>query len=278
MPPKSAARLLDQFYTDRAVAATLTARLLAYLAESGRSPEHLTFLEPSAGAGAFVRALSEQCPTAALDAVDIDPRYPGVRLGDFLRADPQAQVVFGNPPFGKNAGLAVRFFNHAALSAQVIAFIVPRTFEKHSLQKRLDPGFACTLEVPVDPNSFHFEGEPVAVPCVFQVWERLPAGQRRDVASKPVTHPDFTFQRVPEGAAFAFQRVGVQAGRTKGLDATHLAPPSHYFLVPRTGLPGPELRRRLDSLDWSQIKARTAGNPSISKAELVEAYRAAEFA
>lgn len=270
---RSHARTLDQFYTDPALADELVGHLMGWLGHAGLSPA--CFLEPSAGEGAFVEAMARSAPGSRVDALDVDPKHPRVRQGDFF--DEQVApgtVVFGNPPFGKNAKLAVRFFNHAAQTASVIAFIVPRTFEKSSIQNRLDSRFELASQVALDPNSFHFESERVSVPCVFQVWSRLPEGQHRPIIHAPTTHPDFHFLKTPDGAGFAFQRVGVAAGRTKDLDAKHLAPPSHYFLAPRPGLLADVLRARLDSIDWSPIKQRTAGNPSISKGELVEAYSA----
>lgn len=275
---RSHARQLDQFYTDRSLADQLVGVALARLDARGVAPAALPFLEPSAGEGAFVDALLGQVPQAQVSGCDLDPKHPlAVRQDFFDRpASPVEErwVVLGNPPFGKNATLAVRFFNHAAQFADTIAFIVPRTFEKASLKNRLDTRYRLQQEVALDPNSFHFEGERVPVPCVFQIWERLPEGQHRPSIPTPSTHPDFRFLKLPAGSSFAFQRVGAQAGRIKDLDAKNLAPPSHYFIAPRAGLDAAVLRAHLEAVDWQPIKERTAGNPSISKAELIEAYEA----
>lgn len=270
---KTPARHLDQFYTEPALAQTLVAHLLAFLRERGMSAAR--FLEPSAGAGAFVDALLKISPRAQVDAVDIDPRHPRVRRANFFDQQvAQGTVVFGNPPFGKNASLAIQFFDHAAAQAQVIAFIVPRTFEKVSVINRLDSRFELAAQIPVEPLSFRLDDKPVAVPCVFQIWARLPEGQHRQKIPVQTTHPDFHFLKDHQGASFAFQRVGVAAGRTKDLGERIPAAPSHYFLAPRKGLPAHILRQRLDAIDWQPIKERTAGNPSISKGELVAAYSA----
>jgi len=272
---RSHARALDQFYTDRPLASALTGVLLNALKAKGLARTGVRFLEPSAGEGAFMDALTGLAPEAEQVGCDLDPKQPAVIRQDFLTWQAPAGkpwVVFGNPPFGKNAALAIQFFNQAAIFAEVIAFIVPRTFEKASVQNRLDSRFALLEQVAIEPLSFHHEGERVPVPCVFQVWWRLPAGAHRPQIPTPTTHPDFRFLKLPEGASFAFQRVGAAAGKTKALDAKNLAPPSHYFLAPRVGLKGSELRARLDAIDWQPIKERTAGNPSISKAELIEAY------
>ena len=71
-------------------------------------------------------------------------------------------------------------------------------------------------------------------------------------------------------AEFAFQRVGVRAGTVK-TDFSHVSPSSHYFLRPSPG--GPlDLKSRINTLDFSEIRLRTAGNPSIAKSELIKEY------
>lgn len=273
---RSHARALDQFYTDRPLASLLTGVLLKHVQDRGVSPDGFRFLEPSAGEGAFMDALADLAPSVEQVGCDLEPKHPCVVEQDFLawEAPPgKPWVVFGNPPFGKNATLAIQFFNRAAAFADTIAFILPRTFEKASVKNRLDSRFELVEEVAIDPLSFHHEGERVPVPCVFQVWRRLPEGHHRPQIITPTSHPDFRFLKLPEGSAFAFQRVGAAAGRIKALDAKNLAPPSHYFLVPRPGLDPQVLRERLASVNWQPIKERTAGNPSISKAELIEAYQ-----
>ena len=265
------ARQLDQFYTCPELAQSLTGHLWQKLSEEERG---FSFLEPSAGKGAFLEAAQSWVSPTHLLGLDLDPKHPHIQSQDFLEwvAPHKNWVVFGNPPFGKNSSLAVKFFNHAASFAQVIGFIVPRTFEKQSLQKRLSLDFDLVEEVTIPPLSFFFEGQKITVPCVFQLWRKLPVGQKRILVHRPTTHPDFSFQDLPQGAAFAFQRVGVKAGRTKALTEKSIAPPSHYFLVPRPGLSGQVLRKRLDQINWDVIKFKTAGNPSIGRADLVEQY------
>lgn len=45
---------------------------------------------------------------------------------------------------------------------------------------------------------------------------------------------------------------------------------SNYFL--KANIPVELLIQRLESVDWTEAKANNAGNPSISKRELVEGY------
>jgi hypothetical protein len=266
---RTLARQLDQFYTQPALAATLVAALQAHL---GPLPSGTRFLEPSAGKGAFLDPLPAD--TLALDLAPADPR---VKPGDFLAFRPAEGpwVVVGNPPFGKNASLAIRFFNHAATFAQVIAFIVPRTFEKASVHNRLDPAFHLTYSQAVPEDAFEFEGQPIHVPCVFQVWQRQADAPRVRVRA-PLTHPDFTY--VDRATAdFAFQRVGAKAGTIKSLNGPDrgLAAASHHFIRVTQRKRVAQVRAVFERLDWASIKHRTAGNPSIAKTEIVAAYTAA---
>lgn len=258
------ARSLDQFYTSIEVAERCVLSLLAVL---GTPSDRTTWIEPSAGSGRFLKLLPH--PRIGLD---IAPANPEVILGDFLVWWPTGdarKIVVGNPPFGKNSSLAVKFFNHAASFADVVAFIVPRTFQKATVQARLDPFMDCVLEELLPLESFEFGGEPYAVPTVFQVWRRM--SHPRPCVRRATSHADFEFlpAHLAHAADFAFQRVGARAGLIS-LEGRMKSPQSHYFV--RMLNPSADVRAGLQSIDWNLVKWRTAGNPSIGKAELVEAY------
>ena len=255
-------RSLDQFYTRPDVARACVAVLRTHLPDGD-----WLWIEPSAGAGAFLDAF----PDGGV-ALDLSPRRRDIAQADFLSWSPPAThrriVVAGNPPFGRNASLARRFFDHAAGFADTIAFILPRTFEKPGFVDRLDRRMHLAAEQILDPGSFELAGVPYAVPTVFQVWEKR--ANLRPLSVRARFHPDFSFVSRDEGQ-FAFQRVGARAGLVS-VEGLRKSPQSHYFL--KTGSCPEALFRRLAAIDWAPIKARTAGNPSIGKAELVEAYRA----
>lgn len=96
---------LQRYYTPDALAE----RLVALLPVHGGS----RVLEPSAGGGAFVRALGAMTPHVY--ALDLDPRAPVLqsrrvavadrRVGDFLAplpaGWPRFDLVVGNPPYGE---------------------------------------------------------------------------------------------------------------------------------------------------------------------------------
>jgi len=262
----SNARQHDQFYTRKDLALRLTECVRANCAPK---EDEFQWLEPSAGSGSFLDAMP-----AGAHGLDLEPRHPGVKEGNFLfwapcEEDRRPWMVVGNPPFGKNASQAIKFFNHAASFAHTIAFIVPRTFEKSSVQKRLNRQFHLKLQEVLPLDSFEFEGQPYSVPCVFQIWER--GHSEREHVQLPLTHLDFEYTTRARGD-FAFQRVGVKAGAVKALPNENLAAPSHHFIRVCDRSQIEAVRDRLKNLDWEAVKHRTAGNPSISKAEMVALY------
>jgi len=261
----SSARALDQFYTSRPTAKAC----LEFLQRSVELSDSDWYLEPSAGDGAFYELL----PLDRREGVDLQPKCKGVNKQDFLSEfQPQLGttrwIVVGNPPFGKNSSLAVRFFNRAAGFAEVIAFVVPLTFRKASLQKRLSKNFELVAELELPAHSFLFEGQPYDVPCCFQVWRKTTTV--REYVETPLTHSDFEFCSA-ETAHFAVRRVGGLAGKVIRNFAGY-SPASHYFL--RSNIGKAELVKRFEALDWDDTKWNTAGNPSISKRELVAKYAA----
>lgn len=260
----STARELDQYFTHPKVAKTCFDRLRSVV----HLPADAVFLEPSAGEGAFFDLM----PPANRFGFDLQPRQSGIQQQDFLLYEwPTGRsraITVGNPPFGKNASLAVSFFNHAAKFSDVIAFIVPKTFRKGSLVRRLDKNFVLCCDDELPECSFIFEGQPYSVPCCFQIWKRS-ATARLDIQG-PLTHVDFGFVG-PQDADFAVRRVGGLAGKVLRVFAGYSAA-SHYFIKARGN--ADVLIGRLAGIDWSDVKANNAGNPSISKREFVAGYSA----
>lgn len=261
------AKELDKFFTVPAVA---LACLDFLKAKCGRDHIDL-WLEPSAGAGAFLDILP---PNKV--GIDIDPVRSDVAQADFLGWQPPHGcriATVGNPPFGKNSALAARFFNHAAKFSDIVAFIVPRTFEKASMQDRLDRSFFLVGEKLLAENSFTFLGSEYAVPCVFQVWKRF--DKLRALSVRKMNVSDFQFVPSAFDAHFAFQRVGARAGKIYQDDFLWRSGQSHFFI--RDTSPHKDVVALLETIEWDRVKYRTAGNPSIAKSELVREYEAARY-
>ena len=252
---------LDQFYTDP----KLARRYVAGLAR--RYPlGDMAVVEPSAGSGSFSIPLREVA--GSLTAIDLDPvPGSGVVEGDFLFLfDPPRSdriAVVGNPPFGFASSLAIQFFNEAAQWAEIIAFIVPRTFRKMSVVDKLDPYFVKRHDVDVPYKSFIRYGEPYDVPCAWQIWERI--SRRRPAFKVPDVSNLIEYVRSPEEADFALRRVGGRSGQVLPLNnGQRYSPSSTYFIRDRCGW----AQGKLAKVDWSHVRDNTAGVRSVSKREI----------
>ena len=260
---------LDPFYTNSEIAAKYAAHMMRRWNETD-----VLFIEPSAGNGAFVEPLVQA--EKKVFAIDIKPMNRLIIKGDYLKTssignDDKVKVVIGNPPFGKNASLAVQFFNHAAIDASEIGFIVPRTFRKISVQNRLNPYFHLTYDKSVPDNSFVLDDEPYDVPCAWQIWTRRKTKRRRPT---PPAVDHLIGYTTPFDADFAMRRVGFYAGRVILKNLNSLSQTTHYFM--REMADG--VIDTLSCIDWTDLTAQTAGPRSLSKTEIAiklgEAYHA----
>lgn len=254
-------RELDQFYTNSDIALQCYSLLEETLKENNIHPT--IWLEPSAGGGAFFSLIK-----GTKLGIDIDPKMEGIVKADFLQHDliDQGYITIGNPPFGQNSSLAIKFFNKSAEVSKVVAFIVPKTFKKDSVQKKLNPYMQLVKEFDIPANSFNIKKEIVDVTCVFQIW--IKQSEIRTHQNKTSQADDFTFSN-RKTANLAFQRVGMRAGTIKSRTVfADIADASHLFLTTTH----PDVEKILKVLDWTAIKFNTAGNPSISKRELIHEY------
>lgn len=223
-------------------------------------------IEPSAGSGSFYSGLLSIIGTGAvkLHMIDICPKTSKVELGNFfdLDFDGKNTLVVGNPPFGFASRLAVKFFNHAAKNrAKIIAFILPRTFQKLSIKNRLDDNYEQVYEEVCPKDVFILNGQPYNVPCVFQIWVR--SKNKRVMEIWPTENPWVEFT-TPDKATFCIRRVGGRAGKVLLGDPAGYSTSSTYFC--REKQPG--VRDVLAGLDFSGMVNSTAGVRSISKAEI----------
>ena len=122
------------------------------------------------------------------------------------------------------------------------------------------------FEKNIESHSFNLNNHIVDVPCVFQIWEKRNELRKKVIPLNQVKGMTFCNK---ENADIAFQRVGVNAGTIKNKNVfPHISKSSHLF-IKLEALKDIEL---LKNIDWSDIKYNTAGNPSISKSELIKVY------
>lgn len=163
----------EQFYTPREVAEQVVSRVLGVVPNA----VDRTWIEPAGGNGAFIDAVRD---VGVRDVVsfDIEPRHHEVARGDFLtqQLNVTGAVSIGNPPFGRNNALSVRFFNHAARYSDYIAFIVPRSWRKWSVVNRLDPHFHLVSDENLSTDYIDAAGlsnyAKTSLQTCMQIWER----------------------------------------------------------------------------------------------------------
>ena len=282
----------DQYYTKESVAQLCIDALPFDLNSFSQ------IIEPSAGRGDFYRLLPQDISVG----VDLDPKTDDLVKSDFFDIDVRVKgpvLTIGNPPFGKNSKLAYEFFQQSARYSDCIAFIVPKTFRKPSMINRLDRRFHLVHEVVLPEDSFYVEVdgkiENYSVPCVFQVWLKktkqlhdshdwLRGVVRRDLIVQLTKHEDFEFVKIKQNpteqekqqqcatADFCVRRVGGAAGKVyKDYDEIYRDFKSHYYI--KENVSGVE--KIMSSIEWDvpeNPKYDTAGNPSISKHELISFY------
>jgi hypothetical protein len=238
----------DQYYTNPIVARLCIDTLKRH------ATQHGTWIEPSAGGGVFLDIVPDAI------GYDIDPKDERIIKQDFLETYvPENAVIFGNPPFGRQASIAKKFIKHSAEKASIIAFILPKSFMKPSMQKSFPPYFHLIESLHLPEDAFVVNGAPYSVPCVFQVWMRKQTVRQTVEAEQPV---GFSFVKDSEKYDIVFRRVGFYAGRCSLPE--NQSPQSHYFVKLE------DVRHVSQIVAESQknwFVANTAGPNSISKGE-----------
>ena len=252
--------LLDQYYTNPKIAQGYVDEIIARWKD-----RDVLFIEPSAGEGAFSIPLLQS--GFDVRAVDIEPMADHIGRVDYLnshdlfKTNHSSIVVIGNPPFGKNSSTAVRFFNHSASYANEIAFILPRTFRKMSIQNRLHEKFHLVSDSDVEKGAFLLNGIPYDVPCTWQIWDRKQTN--RVIDPIPCVNHLLVYTD-KQNASFAMRRVGFYAGRIIEQGIRNLSQSTHYFMRDLKS----DVIEVLRSINWTDIAKQTAGVRSLSKSEI----------
>jgi hypothetical protein len=177
-PEIEVARNLDQFYTNPKISKRFVEKIDGLYDLS--SFDHV--IEPSMGEG----FIYEELPVSNRIGLDIEKNHPDCLEGDFLQWAPEKSGIdydpllgkrpdiafVGNPPFGRSSGLAVEFFEKCALYSDVVCFIIPRTWMKFVIHRRLPSDFGLYWQAILPDASFIFNGKPYEVRCVAQCWSR----------------------------------------------------------------------------------------------------------
>jgi predicted RNA methylase len=163
-------KTLDQFYTNETIAENCYKEILKLI-----NLENYKLIEPSAGTGSFLKQFHNN-----YIALDLEPKLENIIQQDFFdfeltelnNPSNDKIITIGNPPFGKNSSLAIKFFNKSAKYSDYICMILPKTFKKDSVVNKLDLNFHLIKETILPKNSFVFNEETYDVKCVFQIWKK----------------------------------------------------------------------------------------------------------
>ncbi len=275
----------EEYFTLPSIAEECVDTLLGLYPKSYMS----MFLEPAAGNGSFSNYLRTK---GAVDEFDITKRIDTCVEQDFLTLEPSARydAVITNPPFGRASNLAIKFFNHATKFSDVIAFIVPSSWEtRFFIHDKLDLNYHMVYseELPktsfVSPDGNVFDGGYLN--CVFQIWER-----RENKREKMLNYRSDSFEFIrPTNVSeilkenaynrdivprFPVKPTVLIPIRTHGSKAGQIL--DHWWHNPRTTawiLPKTfTVEEKLSQLDFSEYTTKCAYVPSISPAEIAWTY------
>ena len=227
-------------------------------------------IEPSAGNGVFLSYMKDIFKQTLF--YDIEPEHKEIILQDYLdfHSDKIPQLakadkihVLGNPPFGRQSSMAIKFIKKSCQFCDTLSFILPKSFKKDSMKRYIPLNFHLLCEVDLPNNSFTVNNKPHNVPCVFQIWEKQMTNRIVSPQLKPY---NFNFVKKHENPHISFRRVGVYAGKVDK-EIEPKSSQSHYFIRLHTSV-SDDILAKLNEIEYHH-KNDTVGPRSISKQEII---------
>lgn len=225
-------------------------------------------IEPSAGNGSFINGIKNLTDNYIF--YDIEPENDEIIKQDYLLYEYNMNNekfnkihIIGNPPFGRQSSLAIKFIKKSCKYCDSISFILPKSFKKDSLKKSFSLNFHLIFETDLPDNSFLVNNIEYDVPCIFQIWEKKETNR---IVNKKLQPINFIFVKKEEDPNISFRRVGVNAGRidTK-IDDKNIQ--SHYFIKFTNNKSIEDNINKLSKIIYEFNN--TVGPKSISKQELI---------
>jgi hypothetical protein len=268
---------IDKFYTSDTAVKECMLQVSNHLQISSKND---LIIEPSAGNGSFIQEITQVCENTLF--YDIEPEETGILKQDYLLLNSKAVTtvgkihVIGNPPFGRQSTLAIQFIKKSAEFADSISFILPKSFKKDSMRNHFPKQFHLIYQMDLDNNSFLQDGNPVDVPCVFQIWQKQE--EERPALAKLEADPTiFQFVKQDENPDISFRRVGVNAGaitiatsENNWLEEKSVQ--SHYFIkfASTDEKNKSELIKKISEIKYAEDN--TVGPKSIGKQEIIREF------
>jgi len=226
-------------------------------------------IEPSAGNGSFISGIKELSTNYIF--YDLDPENFEIVKQDYLLLDSSKFInnnihIIGNPPFGRQSSIAIKFIKKSCEFCHSLSFILPKSFKKDSLKKSFPLRFHLIFEIDLPDKSFLVDGVEHNVPCVFQIWQKKLVN--RDIVEKKEPL-NFIFVDKTDNPDISFRRVGVNAGFID-INIEEKSPQSHYFIKFKNNK---SICKNIELL--SKIKFdfnNTVGPRSINKQEIISEF------
>lgn len=258
---------IDKYYTKN-IAVELCLKLIKQNLNIGKTD---LCIEPSAGNGAFIPGIKKIFTTSIF--YDLEPENPEIIQQDYLSgnyAELTAKFsnihIIGNPPFGRQSSLAIKFIKKSCEFCTSVSFILPKSFKKDSLKKTFPQNFHLIFERDLPAKSFLVDEVEHDVPCVFQIWEKKPYNRAALAKLEPT---NFTFVEKSDTPDISFRRVGVNAGRID-TDIAIKSIQSHYFIKFTNKKHLQENISQISKITYEFNN--TVGPRSISKQELIKEF------
>jgi len=225
-------------------------------------------IEPSAGNGSFIKGI--KLLTSNFKFYDLKPENEEIVKQDYLLYDYNnikniyGKIhIIGNPPFGRQSSLAIKFIKKSCEFCNSISFILPKSFKKDSLKKTFPLNFHLIFEIDLPEKSFLVDGVEHNVETVFQIWEKKTTNRYVIEKLEPL---NFIFVKQTENPDISFRRVGVNAG-TIDIKIDEKSFQSHYFIKFTNGKSINDNITQLSKITYEFNN--TVGPKSISKQELI---------
>lgn len=252
----------DKFYTKESVA-------IACLDVLNLLDSYDLVVEPSAGNGNFYRNIKHKNKVG----LDIVPECKSICEQDWftyvIDKSYKNVLVVGNPPFGIDSKMAVKFIKHAASfdNVKTIAFILPDTFNKHTKQKHVPLAYRLKHSIKLPPDSFEVNGISYHVPCTFFVFEKSIGEDLRFQPELYVDTKDFVFGTASHNDFF------VRGASPRKVEGTPKSTIRGYYISVRKGVDVERVRNNFKMGIWSGNSSVSKGNCWFTKPELILHYR-----
>jgi hypothetical protein len=248
-------------------------------------------IEPSAGNGAFIEdlnKLSDKClfmdikPENSTSVKDIIIEYDYLKFNinskkRDINNDTKIHII-GNPPFGRQSSLAIKFIKKSCEFCDTLSFILPKSFKKESLKKHFPLNFHLIHEIDLPKYSFNVSSgtdrlselnERIKhdVPCIFQIWIKKDTERIIEDKLFPL---NFDFVKITDNPDISFRRVGGTAGYVDK-DYQNKSIQSHHFIKFNDQIKNKiKLEKIIEKLNNIKYDFNnTVGPKSLSKQEII---------